>query len=126
MNTKTTRLGRERIVLCAILAMCCSMSSALAAGTGSGQVVYFVPFNLNGQEAFVVRLSTMSNKPACNGANRFVVSSANNPLYKTHLAMVMSAMMSGTHLFIHGTGSCTIYDNNSENLSYICAGGEPC
>jgi hypothetical protein len=38
----------------------------------------------------------------------------------------MGSHFAGTPIFIRGTGGCTMYDNASENLSYVCLGPDPC
>jgi hypothetical protein len=99
--------------------------SALAqAGSGNGQITYFVPFVINGQEAFVFRLSTMSGAPACSSGNRFALTAA-DPRYKTIVAAIIGASLSGASIFAWGSGSCTTYAG-SEDLSYICLGPDPC
>ena len=98
---------------------------AAEAGSGTGRVTYFVSMTLNGQEAFVVRFSTMNGIASCNSASRFVMTAA-DPKYKTTLAILLGAWLSGnTTAFVYGTGSCTIY-SGSEDLMYACAGGDPC
>lgn len=96
------------------------------AGSGTGRITYFVSTTTSGgQEAFVVRFSTMNNVPGCSGGNRFAMSAA-NPNYKTTLAMLLGAWLSGnTTVFVHGSGSCTVYPG-SEDLLYACGGGDPC
>ena len=116
-----TRLLTASLVGCALL----QASPLSVAGSASGIVTYFVPFDIGGQEAFVFRLSTMnSDAPACNTSNRFVVTAA-NPRFKMFFASILAASMSNTPIYVYGSGSCTIYDNASENLAYICLGSTP-
>jgi len=100
-------------------------SSAQASGSASGLITYFVPFVSGGVEMFAVRLTTMSTLPACNTATRFVMSAA-DPKFRTTVAALLGAHFSGTSIFIHGQGTCTTYDNASEDLAYICLGTDPC
>jgi len=100
-------------------------ASVTEAGTGTGLVKYFVHFDLNGQETFVVRFSSMNSIAGCATANRFTMS-ASNPTYKTTKAIILGAWLAGnTTVFVHGNGTCNTY-GASEDLAYICAGGDPC
>ena len=101
------------------------LTGAHANGSAVGTVTYFVPFTFNGVEGFVVRLTTMSTPAACSTSNRFIMMNT-DPKYKTTLAAVMGAHFSGSSIFIRGTGSCTQYDNASEDLAYVCLGPDPC
>lgn len=118
-------MGKRGFIL---LCVCLGLATATAAqanGAANGTVTYFVPFTYNGVEGFVVRLTTMSTPAACSTSNRFIMMNT-SASYKTTLAAVLGAHFSGSSIFIRGTGSCTQYDNASEDLAYVCLGPDPC
>lgn len=101
-----------------------SMSAVTNAGTGTGKITGYIPYNSGELELLFFRVESHVGSPDCNTTKRFTMRS-DSPRFKNTQAVVLAAMLSGTQVTARGLNKC---DNisNSEDLNYLCLGSIPC
>ena len=108
------------IGLCALL-----ITTAQAAGLGTGVITGYAPSTSGGAPEFIVfSVEILTGTPACNTTARFSISST-DAKYKTVVAGIMAAFHTGTPVRVVGFGTCNIW-SNAEDVSYVCFGNVPC
>jgi len=102
------------------------VTSAEATGTGTGSITNLTSFTFNGVEMFTLTMSSMSSPfAACAHSNRFIIS-AQDPKFKTVLAMLLGAYYSGSSVIVYGGGTCNTYDGASEDINGACVSTTSC
>jgi hypothetical protein len=99
-------------------------ASIASAGTATGVVTGYVPFNDATTAIFLFRVDSLSGAPPCNTSARFAISDS-DPKYKETVAAVMSAYATGASVYAVGHGTCNTW-SNSEDLYYFCVGTISC
>src|SRR5262245_18795305 len=113
----------RRTIISALLVLI--STTAVAAGTGTGRIVGYVPSTSGGRPEFVlVTTETISGTAPCNTTGRFGLSSS-DPKYKSVFASIVAAYHAGTEVHIFGLGTCDVF-SNAEDISYICFGSIAC